>query len=362
MKSLLSLSLMILILSSSNAYSQKKFNISGVTDSVETFIHDIFDKDKRAERKAIRIEKRKIRRQKRQARLDLREQNAKQPVHQHNTPVVSKPVVKPVVVKEESCSISDSMMPKCYHKRDKSELKIALLYYGDYMQMSDLDRIAPILKERFASATGHLVTVDIVSKKILDFKHKLPEDYTFNNITDKKRLQRIWYSENVGTQIMNEVYEQYKKYESKEVMDQLDAVVAITGAQFEGLGFASGRISVTEYPREIAWGLPDGGRVDYISDYQIVDELIHELGHNMYLGHTSNQCQKRGMTYKEVQACCALSDSKDDVLSYCRNRADVNESFMHGFESCNREAIESKVVPAILSGGKWSLENTSSCQ
>ena len=59
-----------------------------------------------------------------------------------------------------------------------------------------------------------------------------------------------------------------------------------------------GRISVTEHPRKIAWGLPNGGRVQYVSDYQIIDELIHDLGHNMFLGHTSTQCQKPGMTYQ----------------------------------------------------------------
>jgi len=50
MKSHLSLVLMILVLSSSSAYSQKKFNLENVKASVETFIHDIFDKDKRAQR------------------------------------------------------------------------------------------------------------------------------------------------------------------------------------------------------------------------------------------------------------------------------------------------------------------------
>jgi len=360
MKSHLSLVLMILVLSSSSAYSQKKFNLENVKASVETFIHDIFDKDKRAQRKEIRINKRSERRQKRIERQESRTRLQQIPTASSPTEEVIN-VIPPVPVKE-SCSLADSIMPKCYHKRDKSELKVALIYYGDHMKMSDLERIEPILVDRFAKATGGLVTVKIVEKKILAFKHELPEDYTFNKITDKKRLQRIWYSENVGTQIMNEVYEQYKKFESKETLDELDALLAITGAQFEGLGFASGRVSVTEYPREIAWNSDDGGRVEFMSDYEIIDELIHELGHNLYLGHTSTQCQKRGMSYEEKLACCKLSDNKDDVLSYCRQRPDVNESFMHGFESCNREIIESQVVPALLSGGKWQLEEMSVCK
>ncbi len=358
MKSFLSLSLMVLILSSSNAYSQKKIDFDHIKTSVETFVHDIFDKDKRAERKAQRIERRKQRRLQR----SIRRQNEVE----RNKPMTYRPVAsKPLPVlkaKEPSCSLYDSIIPQCYNKRDQSELKVALLYYGDYMTLSDLNRIEPILKDRFYRATGNQISLDIISKKILNFKHALPENYRFNEITDKKRLHRIWYSENVGTQIMNEVYEEYKKYESKATIDKLDAVAAITGAQFEGLGFASGRVSVTEYPREIAWNADDGGRVDYISDYEIVDELIHELGHNLYLGHTSEQCQKRGMTYEEKIKCCEQSENRDDVLSYCRQRSDVNESFMHGFESCNRQMIETSIVPALLSGGKWQFPNRLKCQ
>jgi len=322
-------------------------------NKLEEFVLNLFDSEKRAERKAKRIERRK-KRQAAKAKKELESRPAPK------TPIVSKPI--PKVEEKPSCSLYDSMIPKCYHKRNDSNLNIALLYYGDYMKQSDLDRIEPILIERFSKATNKAIGVNIVVKKIIPFKQKMPADFSYNGITDKKRLQRIWYYDNVGTQIMNEVYEEYKKVESKEQLDTLDAIVAITGAQFDGLGFASGRVSVTEYPREIAWASDGGGRVDYISDFEIVDELIHELGHNLFLGHTSTQCQKPGMTYEEKQACCALSPSKDDVLSYCRKRAHVNENFMHGFESCNQDMIERLVVPAIINGGDWNLKNRSKCE
>ena len=51
---------------------------------------------------------------------------------------------------------------------------------------------------------------------------------------------------------------------------------------------------------EIAWGLEDGGRVEFVSDAKVVDELIHEVGHALFLDHTSNQCQKPGMSYAEL--------------------------------------------------------------
>lgn len=260
------------------------------------------------------------------------------------------------------CSLNNSMMPLCYHKRDKPILKISLVYYGNHMKMNDLDRIIPILKERFLRANDNNVGLEIISKRVLPYKHKLPSGYQYNEITDKERLQRIWYYDNVGSKIMNEVYLEYKKVEDKNILEELDAIVAITGAQFDGLGFASGRVSVTEYPREIAWGLPGGGRVEYPSDYQIVDELIHELGHNMFLGHTSTQCQKPGLTLEERNACCAASPSKDDVLSYCRNRAAVDENFMHKFESCNVDMIRDLVVPAMLKGQRWKISPRSKCE
>lgn len=349
MKNLLALLIILSSLQTSLTYSQD--SKIQPQNKIEEFFLNLFNKEKQNERK----EARKLRRENRkQARLKKEQQKTP------NSPRVT-PKVTPKVEKT-SCSLYDSMIPKCYLKREQSVFNIALIYYGDSMKLADLDRIEPILVERFSRANRGAIEVKIKVKKVLPFKHKMPLDYSYNNIQDKKRLQRIWYYDNVGTKIMNEVYTEFKAAEKKEIIEKLDAIVAITGAQFDGLGFASGRVSVTEYPREIAWAAKGGGRVDYISDYQIVDELIHELGHNMFLGHTSTQCQKTGMTYEEKQACCKLSPSKDDVLSYCRQRANVNENFMHGFESCNQDMIERLVVPAILSGGEWNIKDRSSCE
>jgi hypothetical protein len=258
--------------------------------------------------------------------------------------------------------ILNSNLNYCYHERKNAVLKVALIYYGNGMKMSDLKRIEPILKRRFYEANERNVEVEIVSKKVISFKQKMPADYKFKKITDKKRLQIIWYYDNVGPGIMKEVYDEYKKEESEDILDELDAIVAITGGQFDGLGFASGRVSVTEYPQEIAWNLESGGRVDYPSDYSIVDELVHELGHNMFLGHTSTHCQKPGLTLEQKNACCNASPSKNDVMSYCRKRAAVSEEFMHKFESCNVEIIKDLIVPAMLSGDKWQVSPRQICK
>lgn len=259
------------------------------------------------------------------------------------------------------CSLNNSMIPDCYHKRDSAALKVAVVYYGSSMDIQHLKRVSSILKTRFLKANANNIALDIVDLKVMPFKQFPPNNFKVPNVTDPNRIHRIWYYENIGAKIMNEIYSEYKKITPRKLMDNLDVILSITGAQFDGLGFASGRVSTTEYPQEIAWALPDGGRVNYPSDYQLVDELIHELGHNMFLGHTSTQCQKSGLSLEQRRVCCRKSPSQNDVLSYCRNRKKVDENFMNIYESCNREMISKKVVPALLNGGGWRIQNRSKC-
>jgi hypothetical protein len=272
------------------------------------------------------------------------------------------------------CSIANSIKPMCWRKRDKPELNIALIYYGgDSMKMEDLERIEPLLKDRFYKATDGALSLNIMTKKILPFKQKMPVGYTYKNITDPKRLQRIWYIENVDGRVLTEIYEEYKKVENPETIHNIDVVLTISSAPFNAIGLANGRVSATKYPVEAGYGLPDGGEVIYPSDYAIVDEFIHELGHNMFLGHTSSPCmshiikKKLGFTeyteelFREVDRCCEQSPSKNDALSYCRKRAKVSENFMHGYESCNLDMIKNKIVPNMLNGGAWNIPNRSQC-
>ena len=99
-----------------------------------------------------------------------------------------------------------------------------------------------------------------------------------------------------------------------------------------------------------------------MTDARVVDELIHEVGHTLYLDHTTKQCQKEGMSYQEQQACCATSASRDDVMSYCRARTSVNDTFFYGFRDCSRKIITTKIIPAMLSGGEWSLKGLEACE
>jgi hypothetical protein len=254
--------------------------------------------------------------------------------------------------------LSQTSMPKTYLKRSSPVLNAALIYYGDYYTEKDLERVEKLYKERFYLATDKAISINIAWKKILPFKNLLinfPE-YRQDYVTDPVRLQRLWYYDNVGMAVVNEVYNQVN---SK--LKELDALIVITGAQFDGLGFASGRVAVTENPMEIAWGLEDGGRVEIQTDAKVVDELIHETGHVIFIDHASNQCQKPGMSYQETLACCENSPAKNDVMSYCRKRESVNEVKFFGFEACNLRNIKNKVVPAMMSGGAWNIADREAC-
>lgn len=261
-------------------------------------------------------------------------------------------------------TLATSMMPKFYKKRSSPTLNIGLVYYGDFYNDEEFAKVQDLLEERFELATNHLLKLNVVFRAILPFKNQIKDfpDYTQKNITDIERLQRLWYYDNKNMSVVNEIYNEAKSHNMYgKDLSKLDAMAVVTGAQFNGLGFASGRIAVTENPMEIAWGLPDGGRVDIQSDAKVVDELIHELGHTLNLGHAADQCFGQGVTYDQVKACCALSENKNDVLSYCRDREAVDENHFYSFEACNLRNIEQKVIPAMLNGKEWALENKEKC-
>jgi hypothetical protein len=261
-------------------------------------------------------------------------------------------------------SLKQGMMPKFYKERSHPILNIALVYYGDYYSATDLARVQALLEERFFLSTDKSIKLNTAITAIMPFKNQLADfpEYRQEYVTDPVRLQRLWYYDNVGANIVNEVYEQVRHSPIlNNDLSNIDALIIITGAQFDALGFASGRVAVTENPMEIAWALPDGGSVDYVSDAKVVDELIHELGHVMFLDHAASQCFKPDLSDKESAACCEASPAKNDVMSYCRKRSKVDEEHFYKYEACNLRTIREKIIPAMLSGGKWNIENREKC-
>lgn len=262
----------------------------------------------------------------------------------------------PIVDVVEDLSIKVS--PKKYLKRNDPVVKVALIYYGEYYSEEDLLRVSELLTPRFEEATKGLLRMETVFTKILPFKHKIADypDYKQEYVTDIERLQRLWYYDNKGAKVINEVYGQVQKE-----LKHIDVLLVVTGAQFDALGFASGRVAITENPMEIAWGLPNGGRVEYVTDERVVDELLHEMGHTLFLDHASSQCFRPGMEYKDSLKCCESSPAKDDVMSYCRSRDKVKGDFYYKFSECNIKNIKDKIIPAMLSGGDWAIKDRYKC-
>ena len=262
-------------------------------------------------------------------------------------------------------TLADVMDPSTYIPRSDATLNIALVDYGQEHTPEDLIRIKALLEKRFYQATDSLIKLNVAITTNIPYRNLISShpEYQLPNITDPARLQRLWYYDFVNENIMQEIYDVVKTSLSiGPSLAGLDAVATITGAQFDGLGFADGRIAVTESPREIAWALPDGGTTEIVTDGAAVDELIHEIGHTLFLGHTSTQCQKPGMTYEETKLCCATSDARDDVMSYCRDRKKVNDTdFFFGFKDCQLRNIKNLVIPAMLSGGGWMIQNREIC-
>ncbi len=260
-------------------------------------------------------------------------------------------------------SLADGMRPSLYRRRQQPVLDVALVYYGNFWHEQDLQRIIPLLKNRFEISTNGLVRLNILHTAVLPYKHQIADypDYRSGDITDPERLQRLWYYDNMGPRVLVEAYEEFKR-PLGEFYKDLDALLVISGAQFDALGFASGRVAITEQPREIAWGLPGGGRTDIVTDENLVDELIHELGHVMFLGHASSQCQAPGLTLEERRACCEVSPARADVMSYCRDRSLVDEEIFYKFEACNLNMIENLIVPAMLNGRQWNVSGRVSCR
>lgn len=249
---------------------------------------------------------------------------------------------------------SDSKTTR-YSKRDVPVIKVALIGYGTTSTKQDLERIAPKLVEKFSIATAGEIELEVKhidSYKFLDNKFgKLP----VQGIKDQERLKRIsyYYDRRVVENVTKEALSAMKANTKKDIIKEVDLMLLVTGAQFEGLGVQYGRFAVVEHPREVAF-LSPAARVDHLSDAAIVGELIHEVGHAMGLMHAAAQCKGA--------ECCEQSENADDVMSYCRDRKLVEENdFMFVFEQCHLDFIRDSFRPLLLKGGRVDLSKAPEC-
>lgn len=261
-------------------------------------------------------------------------------------------------------TLVDVINPTNYLARSKAEINVALIDYGQEQSSAQLAKIKTLLESRFYLATNKMLKLNVVLSKSIPYQHNINKypDYQVRNITSKKRLQRLWYYDHIGANILTEIYRNVKATTSSSVLKKIDVIASVTGAQFDGLGFAYGRVGVTESPREIAWNLPNGGTTEMVSAGSAVDELIHEIGHAIYIDHASTQCQAAGMTYQEKEACCAKSASRNDVMSYCRDRSKINDTTMfYKFGACNLRNLKNKIIPAMMKGSTWAVAGREKC-
>lgn len=257
--------------------------------------------------------------------------------------------------KKELDLYSDSKTTR-YSKRDVPIIKVALIGYGTTSTKEDLERMAPKLVEKFSIATAGEIELDVKHVDSYDFLDYKLGKLSLEGINDRERLKRISYSydKRVVERITREAYKAMKTNTEKKVMKEVDLMLLVTGAQFEGLGIQHGRFAIVEHPREIAFELPNGNRVEYLSDEAIVSELIHEVGHSMGLMHAAAQCN--------TVDCCEQSENADDIMSYCRDRKKVEHNdFMFVFEQCHLNFIREKFKPILLEGGSIDLSKAPEC-
>jgi hypothetical protein len=256
------------------------------------------------------------------------------------------------------CSMASGPRPACFHSRLDPVIKVLFVAYGSNVQTADLLRIEKLFKERFESATENRIRVEFVDRGIIDLparERDLTEVRAAIRGDDSRRtlerLIRIWYYHHFEyEQLTEELHSVLRDSGLAPALAESDIVLALSGPQFEGLGYADGGMGLVEQPNEIAWGALDGGSTVSNPDEQLVDELLHETGHLLGLNHASARCYTDTMPVPERLRCCQASPGSQDVMSYCRDRSRVRGPYYFRYTSCTKDYLFTKTLPALLEG------------
>lgn len=266
----------------------------------------------------------------------------------------------PGVSRADPCSLADDPFPKCFRARVTPTLKAILVHYGNRSSDYDFTATRNLFLERFNTQTAGTLNLEIIDTAVIPLAvYDRDLVATAENVggadpagKTRDRLERLWYYYfSDADKLIREVNSLLRDSGHRAALEEADTVLVISEPQFEALGFATGAYGFTEQPTEIAWKLSDGGRTEWQTPARLVDELLHETGHLLGLDHASAHCFADSMPPADSYACCMKSRGKDDVMSYCRDRATVRGDFYYGFTACTKKYLRKRAVPALLAGG-----------
>ncbi len=282
--------------------------------------------------------------------------------NQKNNSVEKAPNIATSSSKPSSCPNLDNLYHVCFIKREDPIIKAVLFQYGNYGDISKLDTYSSTIENRFGTATNGEVLISIENV----IRHPLPKEGHKGPLPNSKphdytsirqqypwintdSLERVWYYYNsTGENIAQEAYQTLLDSEDSSKLTDVDLIIIFSEAQFEGLAKSVGRVVLAEYPMEVAWAKEVSYRTEERGEWYIADQVIHEIGHVMGLKHATPNCFPYSDT---TEACCAESPNKDDIMSYCRKRLLVSDTFGYRFKTCTLNYLKNGFLPVLISGG-----------
>jgi hypothetical protein len=257
------------------------------------------------------------------------------------------------------CNVAKVFDPECYTPRNIPVVEVFLVQYGEHgSTLAELQRAGDLLRTRFEASMSGALRLEFTGYAVIPLKTEkrdlasiIPMVGGDPAAKSPERLTRLWYYYNVEPMdLVKEIQAELLVAGYAPELGRSDGTLVLSEPQFEGLGFTLGAFGLTEQPSEIAWRVPDGGSTDFQNDPRLVDELLHELGHVLGLDHAAKHCYDDSIPPKDILKCCRESPGGNDVMSYCRDRTAVNNTFFFGFTSCTQDYLANVVRPELLNG------------